>query len=462
MQLRDEQIQFQLDCGTTVNIHPLDNCQQVFHDPSLSRLQPTNKTLRMFNQTELKPLGTVKIETLNPKTEEVRFLEYVVVNEGNTVILGAQVIQHFQLMSVNSDNIMSIADAPSMPPAQPNLIREFDDVFQGEGLLQEKLHLEVDKTVSPIVLPVRKVPFALKEPLKHELDRLVAKGIQFVASKRNGKIRLCIDRKPLNKALKHNRYTLPTIDDLLAKLTNAKVFTVADAKNRFWHVPLDDESSYLTMFSMPWSRYRWTRMPFGISPAPEEFQRRLDNALQGLDGVMPIFDDTLIFGAGNTETEAMADHDAKLRALMQCCHEKGIKLNKEKLKLCCKEVPFMGHIISANGLKADPTKIQGIQEMPTPSSKQDVKRLLGMANYLQRFTPNLSEVTAPFRDLLKEDNQFLWDAAQERSFQELKKTISEAPVLKFFDPNLDSVEIQCDASDRGLGCCIMQNGQPCA
>ena len=202
-------------------------------------------------------------------------------------------------------------------------------------------------------------------------------------------------------------------------------------------------------------------MPFGISPAPEEFQRRLDNALQGLDGVMPIFDDILIFGAGDTEAEAMAKHDAKLRALMQRCREKGIKLNKEKLKLRCKEVPFMGHVISANGLKADPTKIQGIQEMPTPSSKEDVKRLLGMANYLQRFAPNLSEVTAPLRDLLKEDNQFLWDAAQERSFQKLKKTISEAPVLKFFDPK-DSVEIQCDASDRGLGCCIMQNGQPCA
>ena len=139
MQLRDEQIQFQLDCGATVNILPLDNYQQVFHDPSLSRLQPTNKTLRMFNQTELKPLGTVKIETLNPKTEELRFLEYVVVNEGHTAILGAQAIQHFQLMSVNSDNIMSVADAPSVPPAQPNLVHEFDDVFQGEGLLQEEI-----------------------------------------------------------------------------------------------------------------------------------------------------------------------------------------------------------------------------------------------------------------------------------------------------------------------------------
>ena len=414
-------------------------------------------------------MGTVKIETLNPKTEEVRFLLYVVVNKGHTVILGTQAIQHFQL-SVNSDNIMSIADVPSVQPTQLNLIREFDDVFQGEGFLQEKLHLEVDKTVNPVVLPVRKVLFALKELLKRELDRLVAEGMlvpvevttewvssTVVASKRNGKICLCIDPKPLNKALKCSRYPLPTIDDLLAKLTNAKVFTIADAKNRFWHVTLHDESSYLTTL------YCWTRMPFGISPAPEEFQRRLDNVLQGLNGVTPIFHDILIFSAGDTEAEAMADNDAKLRALMQCCCEKGIKLNKEELKLCCKEVPFMDHVISTNSLKADPTKIQGIQEMPTPSSKQDVKRLLSMANYLQQFVPNLSAVTAPLHDLLKEDNQFRWDAAQERSFQELKKTISEAPVLKFFDPK-DSIKIQCvcEASDRGLGCCIMQNGQPCA
>ena len=189
----------------------------------------------MFNQTELKPLGTVKIETLNPKTEEVRFLEYVVVNEGHTAILGVQAIQHFQLMPENSDNIMSVAGAPSMPPAQPNLIREFDDVFQSEGLLQKKLHLEVDKIVNPVVLPVRKDPFALKEPLKRELDRLVAKGIlvpvevptdwvssMVAASKRNGKIRLCFGPKPFNKALKRNRYPLSTFDDLLAKLTMRK------------------------------------------------------------------------------------------------------------------------------------------------------------------------------------------------------------------------------------------------
>ena len=201
-------------------------------------------------------------------------------------------------------------------------------------------------------------------------------------------------------------------------------------------------------------------MPFGISPAPEEFQRRLENAFQGLDGVMPIFDDTLIFGVDDSEKDALADHDQKLKALLQRYRDKGIKLNKEKLILQRSEVTFIGHIISSDGLKPDPAKIQGIQEMLSPTSKQDVKRL-GLVNYLQRFAPKLSEITAPLRDLLKEQTCFQWDAVHELSLAAIKKMISEAPVLKFFNPN-DSVEIQCDNSDRGLGACLMQNGQPVA
>ncbi|KAK3740433.1 hypothetical protein QZH41_004601 [Actinostola sp. cb2023] len=264
---------------------------------------------------------------------------------------------------------------------------------------------------------------------------------------------------PLNRALKRNHYPLPVMDDLLPQPTNAKVFSVVDAKNGFWQVQLDEESSYLTTFGTPWGRYRWTRMPFGISPAPEEFQRRLEHAVEGLDGVMPIFDDIIAYGVGDTEAEAMSNHEEKLRALFECCRTKNIKLNRDKLKLRLTEVKFMGHVISEEGLKADPDKVQGIKEMLTPTSKQDIKRILGMVNYLQKFAPNLSDVTAPMRELLKEANQFCWDEQiQGKSFEQVKKIISEAPVFKFFDPK-EEVELQCDASDRGLGACLMQGGQ---
>ena len=110
------------------------------------------------------------------------------------------------------------------------------------------------------------------------------------------------------------------------------------------------------------------RMPFGISPAPEEFQRRLDTALAGLQGGVPIFDDILVYGVGETKAEAIENHHQRLTALLERCKNKGIKLNKVKCKFHLSEVSFMGHVISAEGLKPDPAKIQGVQEMPTSES----------------------------------------------------------------------------------------------
>jgi len=130
-----------------------------------------------------------------------------------------------------------------------------------------------------------------------------------VVAKPDGRIRLCIDPKPLNKALKRARYRMPTIEDVLLQLAGAKVFSTVDAKDGFWHLKLDDESSRLTTFETPFGRYRWLRLPFGVSPAPELFQARMHDALAGLKGIACIADDILIAGSGDTEAEAIADHN---------------------------------------------------------------------------------------------------------------------------------------------------------
>ena len=158
------------------------------------------------------------------------------------------------------------------------------------------------------------------------------------------KLRICIDPKDLNKALKRSHYPLPTIDEVLPQLTKAKVFSILDAKNGFWHVRMDHESSLLTTFNTPFGRYRWLRMPFGLCTAPEEYQRRQDQAVEGLSGIHSVADDILVYGEGDTEEEAMIDHDRKLRALMDRCRERGLVLNKDKLRLRQKEVRFIGYI----------------------------------------------------------------------------------------------------------------------
>ena len=152
----------------------------------------------------------------------------------------------------------------------------------------------MDPTVLPNVAPSTRVLFAVKE----KLVRLTGIGVLVpvdeptdwvsnlvIATKASGDLRLCLDPKQLNKALKRERYALPVIDDVLPDLSKAKVFTKVDAWNGYWHVQLDDKSSRLTTFDTPFGRYRWKRLPFGVSVASEIFQKRLNQALDGLNGL---------------------------------------------------------------------------------------------------------------------------------------------------------------------------------
>ena len=198
----------------------------------------------------------------NPKNHKSYLVDYLVVPDGHKLLLGAQAIQELNLVIVNKHHIMLL---DSRPTRTSDIITEFHDMFEGKGRYSEQLHLEVDDTVPAVKIPVLKAPIAVRSQLKTELQRLVEKGItkpvqvptdwiseMVVVRKRNGKVRLCIDPKPLNRILKRNHLPLPTTDDLLLKLAQAKAFSVLHAKNGFWHVELDEESSFLTTFGTPW------------------------------------------------------------------------------------------------------------------------------------------------------------------------------------------------------------------
>ena len=180
-------------------------------------------------------------------------------------------------------------------------------------MLEGQYHLELEVNAKPVVHSPRKVPFGIKEGLHTELNRVcdmnvmtsVTKPTPWVSSLvpvvKSEKLRVCIDSKHLNQYIKRSHYPLPTIDDLLPQLSISKVFSVVDAWYGFWYVHLDEESSYLTTFNTPFGRYRWLRMPYGITSAPEEYQRRQYQAIKDLPGVKSIIDDILIYGEGTTE-----------------------------------------------------------------------------------------------------------------------------------------------------------------
>jgi len=159
--------------------------------------------------------------------------------------------------------------------------------------------------------------------------------------------------------------------------------------------------------------------------------------------------------------EAIQSHDNRFRQLLTRCRAKGIKLNKEKVAFKTQEVQFIGHILSSQGLKPDPKKIEAITKMPKPTDVQGVQRLIGMINYLSKFVKGLSDLCEPLRKLTKKESAWDWTFEHDTAFENMKKAISSTPLLRYFNSKEDVV-LQCDASDTGLGAALMQNEQPVA
>ena len=213
------------------------------------------------------------------------------------------------------------------------------------GKLPGECHIVIDDHVRPVQHLPRRVAAAAREPLRVKLNELEQKGVitevteptdwisSLVTVMKPGKMRLCIDPKELNEAIKRPRYPMTTIEDIMSSLSKAKVFSKLDAKDGYWHILLDEESSRLTTFWTPYGRYRWRCTPFGLSSAPEEFQRRMNEAILGLKGVTSIADDVLIYGCGETVEEAQRDHDENLIALLDKSRKVGLQWNSKKIRI---------------------------------------------------------------------------------------------------------------------------------
>ena len=461
---KQQSITFQLDTGSSSNTLKLEDYKKLSNKPP----PPSGKRLIMYNKDVLIPVGLARLCcTINGITKTI----YVdIVKDAPSSLLSAKSCIAFKLMTL-VDCVYRTASNDTLN--EECIVEEYHDIFKGLGTLPGEYHIKVDRSIKPVKHNARRVPAPLAQEIKEKLDNLEKSGIiakvktptqwisSMVAVKKPNKLRLCIDPSDLNKAVQRNHYPTPVIDDILPRLSKAKVFSVVDAKDGFLQIKLDNQSSYLTTFYTPFGLYRWLRMPFGLKSAPEEFQRRLDECLEGLKNVAVIADDILIYGTGNTDNEAEKSHDAALIALLNRCRECGLKLNKNKLRFKLDSVTYMGHVISKEGVCPDPEKVVAIDNMEKPTNVQAVQRFLGMVTYLAKFLPQLSTVCEPLRRLTDKDAVFEWLQQHDEAFTEVKRLITQAPVLSYYDVN-KPVELESDSSDVGLGAVITQGGRPIA
>ena len=482
-QLVTFRLRLQPDTGAQCNVIPVHLYKKAAKDPKLRKVTPVKSAISAYGGSQLPVVGRVLLRVwrdnakclLDCKLVENEDIRLIL---GRKACIGMNIIKYTDNDAINKSTtdgsaVFTVNNDESL--SKENILQRYPKVFSEEvGQLEGKYCIKVDSTVNPVQHAPRRVPVALRDRLKSELDKMVEQEIihpvttptswvssLVVVAKPNGKLWLCLDPKDLNKAIQREHYPLPTIEDVATRLHGAKVFTKLDVRNGFWHVCLDEESSFLTTFNTPFGRYRWRRMPFGIRSAPEVFQRKMHELIEGMSNVEVVADDFVVVGYGQTHEEATRDHDATLKAFPERCEAHRLKLNIDKLELRQTEVPFIGHVATGEGIRVDPAKVKAIRDMPTPTDKAGVQRLLGLVQYLSKFPPNLSDMTKPLRELMQQDVEWDWGDVQARAFERLKHAVTTTPVLRYYNLG-DEVTVQCDASQSGLGAALLQNGQPIA
>ena len=218
---------------------------------------------------------------------------------------------------------------------------------------------------------------------------------------------------------------------------------------------LDEASSKLCTFFTPFGRYRFTRLPSGIKSAPEVLQNHMPELFADVEGVKVIVDDILVWGKDDEE------HDARLEQVLRRAREVNLKFNAKKCKIKQEEVPYVGHVLSKDGLKADPEKIRAVKEMKPPENAKELKTFLGFKQYLGKFMPNMATESAPLRELLEKNVAWHWDHLREESSQKLKQMASSTPVLGYYDLSRPLC-LSIDASSKGLGAVLLRDEKPLA
>eukprot|EP00111_Clytia_hemisphaerica_P010127 TCONS_00029605-protein len=445
--------------GSSVNI-----IDEITYNSLDSKPQLTNSSSRIFPYQSTHPIPTLgTFSTVIRADGQDQHAEFIVVQGNSGSILGRSTAISLDILRIGKPSEPELVRSLSSKEYKENIMKNHSKLFEGVGKLQNfKLQLHIDPNVTPVQQPIRRIPFHSREKIENELERLIKLDIiepvdgpttwlnpVVAGSRKNGKIRLCVDMRKANEAIIRERHVIPKLEDITAELHDATHFSKIDLRDGYHQIELDESSRNITTFATHKGLFRYKRLFYGVNSGFEAFQKQIEIVLSGLEGVKNISDDIVIWGRTQEE------HDERLYALLDCLLKNGLRVNPEKCIFDVPSIDFDGHIISADGIRLDPTKKDAIDAIKQPKNVSEVRSLMGLMNYCLKFIPSYATLTEPIRRLTKKNAKFEWGPEQSEAFKLLKQKLLESPTLAFYNP-LAETKVVTDASPFGLGAVLLQ------
>ncbi|GBG76409.1 hypothetical protein CBR_g22157 [Chara braunii] len=362
---------------------------------------------------------------------------------------------------------VSVAGEPvKMPPEMEGVVAKYPDLFEEPTGVAEREVVHAIEIIPGSSIPKGRIyrmsPGELDE-LRRQLKELVEKGwirpsvspyespVLFVPKKKEGTLRMCIDYRGLNAITIKNKEPLPRIDDLLERVQGCRYFCKIDLKSGYHQIAIRPEDQHKTAFQTRYGLYRFVVMAFGLSTAPGTFQHTMNRIFHDyLDKFVVVYlDDILIF------SKTVEEHVAHLDKVFSLLRQHKFKINGEKCEFGRTRVLYLGHEISAEGLKPDDVKVASIRDWPRSQSVTEMRSFLGMTCYYRTFVKNYSIVAAPLTDLTRGE----WTDECEAAFRHLKHALTHYKVLKLPDPDKPFI-VTTDASQYGIGTVLAQQEGP--
>lgn len=403
-------------------VHSAENMNMGEYNDNGIECSNGSRSSYIYNKLNLTHCSEPQKDFIKQQCEDFSYQFFV---EGDTV--GSVSITKHYIKLIPNSKIIHVRQY-RIPHRHREILDEIIEDFEKQGI--------IEKCVSPYNSPALVLP--------KKVDAGGKSGYRFV-----------VDYSKLNEITETENFPIPIIDDILDGLGGAKFFTTLDLKGAYYHIVLDEGSRDYTAFTVGNCKYRWIKMPMGLAAAPFTWTRAVSiifRPLQG-KGLYIYMDDLVVFG--KTEEE----HNERLRAVFELIKENNLTLKISKCIFYATAFEYLGHVVTVDGYKANPRKIEAIKNYPRPDTVKRVQRFLGMCGYFRRYVRNFAKIAKPLTLLLKKETPFIWTSNQQNAFDKLKSALAEEVMLEF--PDFEQMfYVTVDASDVAIGAMLSQGELP--